>query len=110
MSFVLLMPAPIISSAPGNYVSVCGQQTSITPGCVCRYSSQQRTVLDIYIPHAPHDPQKDATQPELSSSIAGQGCMHLEAGYPVALFCHGGVWATGRSSLHLHTAQPILTA
>ncbi len=68
----------------------------------CRYGPQPRSVMDIYVPHTPQQVFQASAQPEMQASSVCGHCVHPGAGYPVALFCHGGVWATGVSP-NLHT-------
>lgn len=67
--------------------------------CFCRYGPQPRSVMDIYVPHEPQQVFQASAQPEVQASSVSGHCVHPGAGYPVALFCHGGVWATGVSPI-----------
>ena len=76
---------------------------------ICRdvpYDVKPRTVMDIYIPsqspaspEADHKAKQQATQhPRETATLHGLGTVHsaeFSKQLPVALFCHGGVWATG---------------
>lgn len=79
------------------------------------YSNRPRTVMDIYIPSqqaAPSQPSHPESScqnlPDTDSAnrrIRGSAAAHsgnsdsdsAQQQFPVALFCHGGVWATGAS-------------
>ena len=62
--------------------------------------------MDIYVPHDPQQVLEASAQPEVQASPASGHCVHPGAGYPVALFCHGGVWAAGVSFvLHFEVLQ-----
>ena len=86
------------------------QSSSKASVTICRdvpYASKPRTVMDIYVPsQSPASPKADhkATQQptqhpgETSLTLNGNEAVHCAADsrhLPVALFCHGGVWATG---------------
>jgi len=91
------------------------KQSLHTPSIsICKdiaYSNRPRTVMDIYIPSqqaAPSQPShpKSSWQnlPDTDSanrSMRGSAAAHsgnsdsAQEQFPVALFCHGGVWATG---------------
>lgn len=82
---------------------------------ICRdvpYGAKPRTVMDIYIPSqspaslkANDTEVQEATQhPAETSVLRGTGTVHSAEDskqLPVALFCHGGVWATGACNLIL---------
>lgn len=61
------------------------------PGGACRYGPKRRNVMDVYLP-------------------AAQAATQGGDGVPVALFCHGGVWAAGGSdcSPACGTLQPAI--
>ena len=79
---------------------------------ICRdvaYSNKQRTVMDIYIPsHHAASPQSsncNDSQPNAKelgptehpvNSVVDAQAGSVQRQLPVALFCHGGVWATGQ--------------
>ena len=58
-----------------------------------RYGPKNRNVMDLYIPASACTPQ----QQDLSSRRAPDETANVNQPIPVpvALFCHGGVWATG---------------
>ena len=66
--------------------------------------------MDVYMPHVPEHASSRGHGPHLIDNSAVRHCPNSPAGYPVALFCHGGVWATGIqiSSLcsHAMSAMP----
>ena len=76
---------------------------------ICRdvpYSAKPRTVMDIYIPSQTPTPpkakakavQQSTQHPGETSKLHGSEAVHTAKNskqLPVALFCHGGVWATG---------------
>ena len=85
------------------------------------YSNRRRTVMDIYIPsqqaaHSqPSHPESSwQNRPDTDSanmSIRGSAAAHSKTSdssqepFPVALFCHGGVWATGALNARLCLAH-----
>jgi len=58
-----------------------GKSNAVTLVKDVRYSEAERCVMDIYLP----------AQARLDTEIQGD----TEVDVPVALFCHGGIWATG---------------
>ena len=78
------------------------------------YSNCKRTLMDIYIPaqdlqvsHSTSYRASDLAEGGTDESLqsAGQNSRQKSRQLPVALFCHGGVWATGEVLLHLSTLQ-----
>ena len=51
----------------------------------CSYGRKSRNVVDVYVP------------PGSPGDVGPDG----KGGTPVALFCHGGVWAVGGRCVHL---------
>lgn len=75
---------------------------------ICRdvpYGTRSRTVMDIYVPSQDPSPPKAAKavqqatqQSNETARLSGSMTVHSARNnkqLPVALFCHGGVWATG---------------
>ena len=61
----------------------------------CRYGPQPRNVMDIYVPGTAAQMRQDSASSANDSLAPSNGPAGAQAGAPVALFCHGGVWATG---------------
>ena len=70
----------------------------------CRYGPQPRNVMDIYVPSTAAHMREDGVSSANDSLAPSSGPAGVQAGAPVALFCHGGVWATGVQS----TGPPCL--
>lgn len=81
------------------------QRSSSKPSVtICRdvpYATKPRTVMDIYVPSQTFHPPTSTTQQAIQNTAKTSGHHVSEQGVaeskqlPVALFCHGGVWATG---------------
>ena len=78
------------------------------------YTNRKRTLMDIYIPaqdhQVPHGTShraSDHAEGSIDGSLqsAEQKSRQKSKQLPVALFCHGGVWATGERLLYLSTLQ-----
>ena len=65
------------------------------PAPACRYGPQPRNVMDIYVPGTAAQMCQDSASSANVSLASSNGPAGVQAGAPVALFCHGGVWATG---------------
>lgn len=51
--------------------------------------------MDVYVPSTAAQMHQDGASSADDSLAPSNGGHGLQAGVPVALFCHGGVWATG---------------
>lgn len=82
---------------------------------ICRdvpYGTRTRTVMDIYVPsQSPSPPKAAKAVQQATQHLSDPSRLHdSEAVHsarnskqlPVALFCHGGVWATGVNLTLLH--------
>ena len=72
------------------------------------YGSRKRTVMDIYVPAQElAKGQIDTSKPSEGVQGKANGMVDPHANVPtmqpVALFCHGGVWATGTLHLQLQS-------
>lgn len=83
------------------------------------YGNAARTTMDIYIPaadkrgHGKGEPSAAATSSNQAASASGaelSNAPQAPHGAPVALFCHGGVWATGTQPAHLDCRHNLLQA
>lgn len=66
-----------------------------------------RNVMDVYVPACA------SVRPETKNSVAGDNTSLVStSGRPIALFCHGGVWASGanlsESGGHTHEDATLL--
>lgn len=88
-----------------------GHQGIVSIARSVRYGTQERNIMDIYLPAeaevvAPSS-SEPSTSPNLQDTLTTSGqnahqthdgnvfTQSTENGLPVVLFCHGGIWATG---------------
>ncbi|KAL3141616.1 hypothetical protein ABBQ32_004856 [Trebouxia sp. C0010 RCD-2024] len=96
------------------------QRSSSKPSVtICRdvpYATKPRTVMDIYVPSQTFHPPTSTTQQAIQNTAKTSGHHVSEQGVaeskqlPVALFCHGGVWATGAKWHYAPMAKQVAQA